>query len=1009
MPSRYSCLRLVLSSLVLAGALLASGTHPCWATEDSKIEQTPAVQSSDGPALELPAATLAAMRRIAQTYIAGPAGDNASIPLTNIQGEYSVAASGSQVVAGFNDFRGTTSPTGSISGVIRSADGGNTFVDGGQLPAAGGTSAVQGDPVLAVYNPPVGPPVFYYASIFRPATGFVSLCIHRSTDGGMTWQGPYEVTSATHSTAVDNLEDKEWMTVDPETGRLFISWSRFVVGGLFVHMSVTYSDDAATGLPPTWAPAQEVGLRPQDGQGSHIACDPNSNNVYMVWTSFFAANVRQIAFVRSLDNGLIWTPAVDLLPAFFNSYPAYGFDRYIGSSFPHMAVNPVDGGIELIYCASATGTDVGDLGDVVYRRSTDGGLTWSAPTNLNFPAGSDRPQIYATVNAASDGRIDAYWYDESIGGGVSDLADVFYTFSYDYAASWSSPIYVTPKPFHVELGNNFSAPHQGDYIDAASGSPTGYAAFAWFGDPAILNAFPDPMVTHNAAPTQVATMRIRPGTIVIADHGCGADDGMLVAGEWAELTIPLENFGRSGLANIQATLSALTPGISVQAGARLYGAIASLTSGVSSDVYRIGLDAAYPCGQDARFRLDISATGVTPTFVEFSLRTGVVISNVAFFTQNFDGVVAPALPAGWTTANTPAWTTSAVGPASPPNAAFVTDSPSTTLPRLFSPTAAVPGGLTYVEVKFDTRYGFEQLDSRIAFDGGSWESGINGAGSRFATADCIDFTPRYSHYIVRSSGGNNGDRSVWSGNSGGAYVPVSILMPAAGMTTLLGRWTVSTDGSVGDLGMYVDNVEYRGITMGCGNCDPTPVLAAAFVAKEDAEGVLLTWYSDSPNVRGWYIDRSDRPDVGFERLTPEAIAMGAGGMFRYRDAVQGTGTAYYRLSALMYSGGETVVEATSFTPSTHPVAFAFTLAGANPFAGKTELSYALPERAPVKIEVYSVTGQRVRTLVSGVQDAGRYNVSFGLRDGARALPPGMYLIRIDAAGYDKTLRVVATE
>ena len=191
--------------------------------------------------------------------------------------------------------------------------------------------------------------------------------------------------------------------------------------------------------------------------------------------------------------------------------------------------------------------------------------------------GSDRPQVFPTVATAPDGRVDVFWYDESAGSGVDDLTDLFYTFSTTFGASWSSPVPVTPAPFHNEAGNNYTAPHQGDYIDATSGGPA-RSAFAWFGTPSPFGSWPDALVATIADPVQVAPLRVRPGSITLSDFGCTANDGALVAGEAAYLTIPLENIGRGTLTGIAGTLTSLTPGVTVYASDETYPSLASGSS-----------------------------------------------------------------------------------------------------------------------------------------------------------------------------------------------------------------------------------------------------------------------------------------------------------------------------------------------------------------------------------------------------------------------------------------------
>jgi ligand-binding sensor domain-containing protein len=71
----------------------------------------------------------------------------------------------------------------------------------------------------------------------------------------------------------------------------------------------------------------------------------------------------------------------------------------------------------------------------------------------------------------------------------------------------------------------------------------------------------------------------------------------------------------------------------------------------------------------------------------------------------------------------------------------------------------------------------------------------------------------------------------------------------------------------------------------------------------------------------------------------------------------------------------------------------------NPFNSTTTLSFSLPATDPAALAVYSLTGQRVRTLVSGTLAAGRHSFVWDGRDDAgRAVSSGVYLSRLESGG-----------
>jgi hypothetical protein len=82
---------------------------------------------------------------------------------------------------------------------------------------------------------------------------------------------------------------------------------------------------------------------------------------------------------------------------------------------------------------------------------------------------------------------------------------------------------------------------------------------------------------------------------------------------------------------------------------------------------------------------------------------------------------------------------------------------------------------------------------------------------------------------------------------------------------------------------------------------------------------------------------------------------------------------------------------------TRPEAYALGNNYPNPFNPATTIKYALPEAGFVKLEVYNVVGQVVRTLVSEQQNAGRYAVQWNASDDSGySLSSGIYFYRLQA-------------
>src|SRR5439155_1646987 len=81
--------------------------------------------------------------------------------------------------------------------------------------------------------------------------------------------------------------------------------------------------------------------------------------------------------------------------------------------------------------------------DVMFVRSTDGGLTFSAPHRVNDdPVNPSKWHWFGTFAVAPNGRLDAVWYDTRNAANNTD-SELFYSWSTDDGVTWAPNVQVT--------------------------------------------------------------------------------------------------------------------------------------------------------------------------------------------------------------------------------------------------------------------------------------------------------------------------------------------------------------------------------------------------------------------------------------------------------------------------------------------------------------------------------------------------------------------------------------
>jgi len=786
----------------------------------------------------------------------GPAGGQAEVSIA-------VDATGQHVVIGYNDTRGFSLNPVSVSGVMYSDDGGTTFVDGGQLPSPGidviGTTKlpqVFGDPEVKY----LGGCTFIYSSIlvkkFSATKTAQTMGVHRSTDCGHTWVGPFEVTAATNPNGgvtgtgtPRDAADKEFMDVDPETGRVMVSWSNFTPfapGG--VEIATTYSDDVLSAT-PTWSVRKVVAATVDDGQASipRFAAG-GSSNAYVAWRRFPSFYGNKTSFARSTDNGQTWSAPLDLSAEFFTMDQVLGNDRV--NTSPSLAVDnsggPHQGQVYVVYANNNNS----DGADVVLQRSTDEGLSFSAPLVLNSRPGADRAQWFPWVTVdTTTGRVYVFYYDQGVAAS-GDLSQVTYTYSDDGGSSWKQPLPLTARPFHAGWGNDTGQPNLGDYNQAVAQGAELFAAYAVASRPPLGFADGQPTSASLTVPdvefrrVPEAAHKFKAATLDLV--GVSASDsgknGYVDPGERVTLSATFRNYVTNPLnadkvRGATITLTTATPGVSVATGFSPLPNLDPGQAGANKTPFVLNTSSSFVAGTPIELVFSIRSAEKGEMVLRHTLFTGSPVPTT-LLAEDFNAVAPGALPAGWATShaggsNTVPWRSSNTFCSAASNAAFHANANDAANPvrfeRLFSPAFSVPADAEYVTVDLDVCYDTEEDPNFniLAYDGFLLRVTDLTTGrtlrSVLAEAFADEFTTgsffHYPRHFPRSSNSNYfQDMSAWAGSSDG-WQHVHMRLPGmqGSSAQLRFEYTQDSSGTCADIrpgntcGVAFDNLVVRSV------------------------------------------------------------------------------------------------------------------------------------------------------------------------------------------------------
>jgi hypothetical protein len=321
-------------------------------------------------------------------------------------------------------------------------------------------------------------------------------------------------------------------------------------------------------------------------------------------------------------------------------------------------------------------------------------------------------------------------------------------------------------------------------------------------------------------------------------------NGYLDRGETALFRFELRNYVTNPLnarrvTGIQARLSTTTPGVVVTQDKSNYENLAPGATGVNRRAFAVTLLPSFVPGTPIEFRLDIKSADFGTAILLHTQLTGTPVPTV-LLSENFNGVPAGTLPAGWVAAHgagplTVPWTTSNSF-CGPSNGAFhandnvgTTPAQRTRWERLLSPTFDVPANAEYLDVEFDVCYDSEEdpIFNVLAYDGfflrltdltpgRSLRSVLTEAfADEFTTGSLL----HYPRHLPRS--GNPAyfqDMSAWAGYSNGAQ-HVRMRLPGVAGSRIQLRFEYTQDGFLTceavrpghACGVFIDNVVVKSV------------------------------------------------------------------------------------------------------------------------------------------------------------------------------------------------------
>ncbi|MGE5437088.1 MAG: glycosyl hydrolase family 18 protein, partial [Syntrophothermus sp.] len=206
----------------------------------------------------------------------------------------------------------------------------------------------------------------------------------------------------------------------------------------------------------------------------------------------------------------------------------------------------------------------------------------------------------------------------------------------------------------------------------------------------------------------------------------------------------------------------------------------------------------------------------------------------------------------------------------------------------------------------------------------------------------------------------------------------------------IGMWALGYDGSRNEMWNLIQRY--------------TPVELTLLQAEIENNNVLLCWFTSTElNNYGFQIERKSLGQE-FEII---AFVKGAGSTtseknYNYYDNNLNPGNYSYRLKQLDFNGNYRYYNLDKEIMISPIINYFLSQNYPNPFNPETVISYSIPEKTLVNLNIFNSLGEKVQTIINEVQEKGNHQININLKD----FPSGIYFYTLQTGLYQSTKKMI---